>query len=290
MKNYGTLLKKIRQEKGLSQKDIYSGIMTRQTYYLIETNVSMPSFDKFLMILEKLFLSTEEFLSLLNPEIFPAENQLYYKLSQAVFKKDKNHLDLLVQTSKHFYQTTKNEKYLHLNLITRAMLHLSFIKQDSDNNESLDQLMMPIKNYLIGVDKWYLYELKLLNNSLYCFSLAEAISLTTLVTQKGETFPFLEEYQDTKIRIYLNLSYLCLHAQDYTHTKLFSNLAKQNAQTEYRLFETIASNLNYEIAQSASTSKQLNSKIKKYLEILETLDYQNVVDVYQEILDSNNIS
>ncbi|MGM0218429.1 helix-turn-helix domain-containing protein [Enterococcus sp. AZ126] len=289
MNHYGTLLKKIRQEKGLSQKDIYEGIMTRQTYYLIETNANMPSFDKFLMILEKLFISVDEFLFLLDPESFPTENHLYHQLSQAVFKKDKEKLISLTERSKQLYKTTDNKKYAHLNLITQAMLYLNSDKTESNTISTMKQLMLPIKQYLIGIDKWYLYELKLLNNSLYCFELSEAIALGTLVGKKIDVLGTLEQYQDIKLRIYLNLSCLCLNSQDYENTVLFSTLAKETAQTNYRLFETIIASLNYEIAQAVIHKQPANSTIKNYLAILETLEQQVTVKEFKKILKTNGI-
>ncbi|EOL49312.1 helix-turn-helix domain-containing protein [Enterococcus caccae] len=286
MENYGTLIKKIRQEKGLSQKDIYEGIMTRQTYYLIETNTSMPSFDKFLMILEKLFISVNEFLYILDPEVFPTENYLYHQLSQAVFKKDETRLSLLLDKSQQLYTSTNNKKYLHLNLITQAMTYLNDKQMEPDSLYRLKELMLPIKEYLIGIDKWYLYELKLLNNSLYSFELSEAIALGTLVGKKIDVLGNMEQYQDIKLRIYLNLSSLCLNRQDYDNVLFFSTLAKENAQTDYRLFEKVIAHLNYEIAQTTKHKQAKNSNITNYLTILETLGYQKTVLEYKNILKS----
>lgn len=289
MKNYGTLLKKIRQDKGLSQKDIYDGIMTRQTYYLIETNVSMPSFDKFLMILEKLFISVEEFLDLLDHESFPPENNLYHQLSQAVFKKDQPVFESLIKETQEIYTMTHNKKYFHLNLVTQAMAFLNKGETDPKAFESSKKLMQPIKHYLVGIDKWYLYELKLLNNSLYCFELHEAIALGSLVGTKIDSLSTLEQYQEIKLRIYLNLSSLCLNYQDYKNTKLFSTLAKQNAQTDYRLFELLVANLNYEIAQVADKKLPVSDHITKYLSILENLNYQETVNEYKKILNKSTL-
>lgn len=278
------MLKKIRQEKGLSQKDIYDGIMTRQTYYLIETNVSMPSFDKFLLILEKLFVSVDEFLYLLNHETFPTDHHLYHQLSQAVFKHDQQMFDSLIENSRQFFETTKNQKFFHLNLVTQAMSRLTKAPNDPDTMKFLKQMMSPIKDYLTGIDKWYLYELKLLNNSLYCFELSEAIALGTLVGRKIDSLSHLEQYSDIKLRIYLNLSSLCLTCRDYENTLFFSALAKENANTDYRLFEMIIANLNYEIAQTVIKKHKENSKITNYLVLLDTLDYQVTVKEYKNIL------
>lgn len=289
LNDYGRVLKTIRQGKGLSQKDIYDGIMTRQTYYLIETNRSMPSFDKFLIILEKLFLSVDEFLELLDPTVFPSEDHLYHQLSQTVFEQDGKKLGSFIEKSKQLYKETSNKKYFHLSLITQAMTYLNNQKIMPQNSPPLKELMFPIKEYLIGIDKWYLYELKLLNNSLYCFELSEAIALGTLVGKKIDTLGSSEQYQEIKLRIYLNISSLCLDHQDYENTMIFSTLAKENAQTYYRLFEVIIANLNYEIAQSSSQKQQVNTKITNYLAILKTLNCQETVIEYQTILTNNQI-
>lgn len=290
MKNYGTLIKKIRIEKGLSQKDIYEGIMTRQTYYLIESNVSMPSFDKFLLILEKLFLSIDEFLSLLNPTIFPNEKLLYQELAELTLNKDKNGLYLFIKNANRLYKETENKKYWHLQLIAESMFHIHFEEPCLIETKSLEELMLPIKKYLIGIETWHVYELKLLNNSLYCFTLDEAISLVTLIGTKLETLSYPAEFQDVKLRIYLNLSFLCLKHQNYSAALHFSALAKESAQINYRLFERIVSELNYEIAHSLMEKHEcLSPRANQLIQLLQSLDFTETVKEYQEILEENHL-
>lgn len=277
-------------EKGLSQKDIYEGIMTRQTYYLIESNVSMPSFDKFLLILEKLFLSIDEFLSLLNPTIFPNEKLLYQELAELTFNKDKNGLYLFIKNALRLYKETENKKYWHLQLIAESMFRIHFEEPCLSETKSLEELMLPIKKYLIGIETWHVYELKLLNNSLYCFTLDEAISLVTLIGSKIETLTYTAEFQDVKLRIYLNLSFLCLKHQNYSAALHFSALAKESAQINYRLFERIVSELNYEIARSSIEKHDcLSPKANQLIQLLQSLDFIETVKEYQEILEENHL-
>lgn len=284
MNNYGALLKRIRQEKGLSQKDVYSGIMTRQAYYLIENTISFPAFDKFLLILEKLFLSVNEFLDILDSDLFPNENQLYFQLSQAVLKKDQATLQLLVHTSTHCYQETQNKKCQHFQLIALTMLKLNFPMAEQVKVETCQQLMEPIKNYLIDVDNWYLYELKLLNNSLYCFDLSEACSLVLLVVKKIDTYPQHESYQTIKLKIYLNISFLCLKAREFNQCMFFAKIAKEHAQIRCFLFEAIIATLNFEIAFSAASQSTASKEIEKNLTILEAMDFTETVKEYRQLL------
>lgn len=292
MKNYGTLIKKIRTEKGLTQKDIYEGIMTRQTYYLIESNTSMPSFDKFLLILEKLFLSVDEFLSLLDPTVFPNEKFLYQELTELTFNKDKAGLQRLINKVHSLYITTKNKKYLHLQLIAEAMCHEQFHEACFLQTKTLHTIMLPIKEYLLGIDSWHLYELKLLNNSLYCFTLDEAVSLVTLISSKIESSSLSSttEYQDIKLRIYLNLSFLSLNHQDYSVALHFSKLAIECAQINYRLFERIIAELNCEIAQVLMANQRTTSlRAKELLTLLQSLGFSETFVEYQTILNDNQL-
>lgn len=284
LENYGTLIKTIRQEKGLSQKDVYDGIMTRQSYYLIENNISFPAFDKFLLILEKLFLTVNEFLDILDSSLFPNENQLYFQLSQAVLKKDQLTLQLLIRTATQLYQETQNKKYEHFQLIARAMLQLNFPAADHAKLEDCQSLMEPIKNYLLAVDNWYLYELKLLNNALYCFNLSEACSLVLLVVKKIDTYPQHESYQTIKLKIYLNISFLCLKAREFNQCMFFAKIAKEHAQIRCFLFEAIIATLNFEIAFAATSQLTTSKEIEKNLNMLEAMDFTETVKEYRHLL------
>lgn len=291
LKNHGTLIKKIRLEKGLSQKDIYEGIMTRQTYYLIESNSSMPSFDKFLLILEKLFITVDEFLNLLDSEHFPTEKTLYHELTKIIFNKNQNELSTLIKKTNQLYKKTNNTKYFHLKLIAQAMFYIHFEKKHFTKMDRLEKLMAPIKDYLTGIDSWYLYELKLLNNTLYCFTLDEAIALVTLISKKIEALSQTEEYQDIKLRIYLNLSFLCLKHKSYQSALHFSTLAEENAHINYRLFERIAAEINYELAKALlNKTNHLDEKTHQLINLLKVLDFNEIANEYQKILSENQLA
>lgn len=287
MYNYGTVLKKIRTDKNFTQKDIYKNIMTRQSYYLLESNKVIPAFNTFLQILEKLLITTEEFLALADLENFPSITHLYSELNESVSKKDTNSLHRLDEKSHYFYLKTKNTKYFHLNLITKAMIQLQLDDRNFTLNTEMDQLMSPIKDFLFGIDSWHFYELNLLNNSLYCFSIDEAISLALLVVDKSENLDSLVTSQKIKLTIYINLSFLCLKHNRYEDTKIFSSYAKENSQINHYLLEKIIANLNYQISKSVLTTQNKDHEINKYLNLLETLDYHNIVQDYRVLISKH---
>lgn len=285
MKNYGTLLKKIRLAKGLSQKTIYEGIMSRQAYYLIESNETIPAFDNFLLLLERLFLTTEEFLTLLDSDLFPDQDLLFHEISQAAFYSDKKHFFVIFEKLDYLYQKTKNEKYFFVLILAKALFHMYFETNDiSIYDEKLMTLTKPIRKYLLGIETWHYYELKLLSNAIYCFPPEKAITLGQLIQKKVENKSEQKKYKEMALTIYLNLSLLCLRHRHFQHALDFATNAKMQANSPFYMFEKISAILNYEIADTALKQTALSTLAKKQLHLLGELDYPEIVQEYQRLL------
>ncbi|MFD1899447.1 helix-turn-helix domain-containing protein [Enterococcus termitis] len=193
MINYGTIIRTIREEKGLSQKCIYEGIVSRQAYYLIESNLSIPSLDNFLKILERLAISFNDFLYLLDSEQFPSDKELYDKLILLKTKQDSQSFQTFIRQMERSFLDTSNEKYRHFSCIAKAtFLHLFPSEYDRNKNE-LEHLIEPIKNYLLEIETWYLYELRLFHLSIFGFSLKNLELLGNLLTARSFNYcNFLE--------------------------------------------------------------------------------------------------
>jgi transcriptional regulator with XRE-family HTH domain len=193
MNNYGTIIRSIREEKGLSQKYIYEGIVSRQAYYLIESNLSIPSLDNFLKILERLNISFNDFLYLLNSEHFPSDKELYDKLILLKAKNDSQSFKTFIQQMENSFLDTSNEKYRHFSCIAKATFLYLFPSDSDKNNHELEHFIEPIKNYLLEIETWYLYELRLLHLSLFGFSLKNLEVLENLLTARSFNYcNFLE--------------------------------------------------------------------------------------------------
>ncbi|MFT8950240.1 MAG: helix-turn-helix transcriptional regulator, partial [Liquorilactobacillus hordei] len=61
MNNIGPLIKKIRTDKNLTQKNVSSGIMSRSHLSELENGKYFPSYEKMLGLLQNLDISLMEF-------------------------------------------------------------------------------------------------------------------------------------------------------------------------------------------------------------------------------------
>lgn len=111
MKNYGITIKEIRKKQGLTQKEVYSGTVSRSFYVLFEKGESDISVSKFKKILDNLALSFEEFLYIhenTESEINTISNRIFF------FWKEKMYNELLDIYEKYKNSPITREHYLAL--------------------------------------------------------------------------------------------------------------------------------------------------------------------------------
>lgn len=159
MENIGQLLKIIRIQKGLTQKDVSNNIMSTQQISNIENNRTNISIHNLVEILKKMNISPGEVYKYLdkdNPQI-----EFLKDLSHIVHNEDISKLDLFINKYSAIEPSTNNVAIKH-NLILlihyKARFLNSFI---TDELYSIDI----ITEYLMRVDPWSLYEINLFLNA-----------------------------------------------------------------------------------------------------------------------------
>lgn len=108
---YGETLKAIRLSKGLTQKEVYSGIVSRSFYVKFEKGESDISVTKFSKMLENLFLTFEEFMYIHNDHK-NNQNLLYNRI--IFFWKEKMYEELYEFYKSYYKSKFYNEHFLSL--------------------------------------------------------------------------------------------------------------------------------------------------------------------------------
>lgn len=243
--NFGATIKKIRKDKNLTQKELSDGILTRSHLSQIETNSYFPAYDKFFLLLDRLNVTFEEFLFVQNDQKMPFKQHIRIQISEAANLVDVEKLKNLAITTKDLYDKTGNLTYYHYMLISKALIVYSANHTVSDD---MIKFVKPIKDYLLGMDSWYLYELKLFSGIIFSLSAEEVQLFSHRVLKQLDNFRDFTEYQHTEQHIRHNLSMLCLEYNDFQSAK---NLAETaiNMATRYTLvYEKICSEINFAIA------------------------------------------
>lgn len=163
MNNIGNEIKRIRLERNIRAKEVYEGILSRTMYYRFENKNESISYPLLFQICERLnidYKTLEIFFSIDN----------YQKIIEYIyflFFNERNQLNDYSQQLQIKFEQTGCMKYRHLSIISHN-LYLKYYFNTLDNNEVYE-----FKSYIFGVDCWYEYEIYLIINGIFLFSLDE---------------------------------------------------------------------------------------------------------------------
>lgn len=164
MKEFGKQLKMIRINKGIYQKSLYYGLSSRQYGRKLEIGESIPNFFLFLDILNRLDISTDEFLYILNDYSYNQKENMRYQISLAY--NNKNHKLLL-----NIYNDMP-DSLDERNFFLKCLTHILYVDLTGlylDRSNYLNNVNF-IKEYLFNRNTWYISEI---NDYTACFHLFE---------------------------------------------------------------------------------------------------------------------
>ncbi|MBC1457009.1 helix-turn-helix domain-containing protein [Listeria newyorkensis] len=272
--NFGETIKKIRKDKNFTQKELSEGILTRSHLSQIETNNYYPSYDKFFLLLNRLNIVFEEFLFVQNDQKMLFNQHIRSQISEAANMDDTEKLKNLAVTAKDLYEKTENITYYHYMLICKALISYSI---SHVVNDDMIQFVTPIKEYLFGMDNWYLYELKLFNNIIYALTVDEALLFSRTSLRRLANFQYFLEFQHIEQNIYTNLSTLCLEHKNFQAAKNFAETAIEKAKKYMLVYEKVCSELNHAIARiKLGEDGNAYEVIEKNMLILEYLEFDSL--------------
>jgi Rgg/GadR/MutR family transcriptional activator len=209
-KDFGDVFKEIRIDRGYSQKYVAEGIMGQSAYSKVERNEIEPTFRKWLLILEKLNVSVEEFQYILNKQNLTEKE----KLITEFFSLNYNHPDNL--------ELLKDKLVAYLKVDEDYLLRDIFYACESlialNTTQSVEKAQLFAKKIwerLEKFDKWYLLDIRLINTILFIFPIDVAVNIGERATKQLIPYNNLKEADVLLINIEVNLSVLLIDEQKY---------------------------------------------------------------------------
>lgn len=152
MITYGKTVKKIRITKGLPQKLIYPGIVSRSFYSGFENGKYSIEISKFMQILDRLALSYEEFTYIQNGYYLSTGRRLQEKIEKAYSQF--NSLELMRIYNEYKSSNSEDERSL-------AIFAYSLVYLTNKNHLSMSKLpTKEIRDYLKSLDIWTLRDIE----------------------------------------------------------------------------------------------------------------------------------
>ena len=158
---HGEFIKKIRQEKHLTQKELAEGILSKNFLSKFERGESKITSEIFMNLLERLNVSLEEFEQLVTSKY--SQKEFLQKLETFKSQKDGYLLENLKAEEKQLFHSDRNRRHLHNQILVEA--HLQYLH---GKNLEVTQKRV-IQSYLFEVEEWGNYEWELFGNIVFLF-------------------------------------------------------------------------------------------------------------------------
>lgn len=194
---HGEFIKKIRQEKHLTQKELAEGILSKNFLSKFERGESKITSEIFLKLLERLNVSLDEFEQLVISK--HSQKEFLQKLETFKSQKDGYLLENLKEEEKQLFQSDRNRRHLHNQILVEA--HLQYLQ---GKNIDVKQKRV-IQSYLFEVEEWGDYEWELFGNIVFCLSTEETHLYLDSIFRKARLGKHDTMHKRMLCRILLNI-------------------------------------------------------------------------------------
>ena len=196
MENFGAVLKDIRISKNFRLKDLSCNEISESTISRFENGVTKLSINHFYILLDRLGTSFSEFEELVH--CYYSQKVCFWgELENAVNSSDIFLLQELVQKIELRQKQEKSLCNYHIKLITEQQINR--LANLPYNSSKCNELI----KYLLSVDTWMEYELKIFYNSVFFMNTKTISLLYRIVIKKTRHFLKTETGARRVIPLYL---------------------------------------------------------------------------------------
>ncbi|MEQ7140242.1 helix-turn-helix domain-containing protein [Enterococcus casseliflavus] len=205
----GSIYKKIRKSKGLSQNEVCGTSISRTTLSKFENNKLSPSYDTMVYLLLQINMSEEEFQFVCNDFSYDLRD----KIITLFFRQTSN-----LETAQLFRLLEKGNKYLKTadDIFIRNLMKIiqSLTLLTNDQIEQIDCLpkiiISDVWSKLSKMDEWYYSELRLINSFMYYFPIETVLSFLPKLLETVEKYEKFTPMITIRLSILLNVGLLLI--------------------------------------------------------------------------------
>lgn len=228
-KKYGQVLRRMREEKGYSLRQVSNGILSTSFLSKFERGESNISLSHFINVIERMNISLDEFVFSAN-EYKPSElDSLMSEIASAYQRNNTSKLKIIINKEYQKWEEYGLDAYLCNSIMAEAkMLNLQKKEIDKKKREHL-------ANYLFNVELWGNYELVVYANSLTIFPPETVIALSKEVVKKTSMYKLVHKNFVQTLAILINTTIVCLES-NLLNDALYFILTLENMHMAEKLF------------------------------------------------------
>ncbi|WP_407370273.1 helix-turn-helix domain-containing protein [Carnobacterium sp.] len=264
----GSTLKKIRENKGYTQKEISDHMMARSTYTKFENDDITPTLSKYLSILDHMDMSHEEFIYLLNDFELGQKETILYLFKQL----EKNPTLELVYEIIEKGETLVQKRYDQLTLDILNVCRGYAVLLEEHDLAKAKNYAQEVWDRMENLDKWYLAELHIINSILYLFDSDTAALLTERALETLTQYHHLEEATNLKISFLLHLTNLLMMDQKYEKALFYiKQMETESAKMDYAVMLATAL-IRKEVCMKKIGDTSATGLIERAIRIFDSLN------------------
>lgn len=270
----GATLRKIRANKGYTQKQISDATMARSTYTKFEKGVITPTLAKYLAILDHMDMTHEEFIYISNDYAMDQKGQIQQLFQQLEWQFDITVANEIVERGEELLK----ERYDQLTQDTvNASLGYKalFEEQDLEKARSYAGLVW---ERLEKLDKYYLAELHLLNSILYLFDSVTAVLLTNRALSDLERYKVHEEAEALQLSFLLHVTNRLMLDERYAEALPFIEQMEACDNTKHPLSWAIAL-IRKAVCLEKSGGEPEPELVEKGIRVFESLEQTELAEL-----------
>lgn len=206
MSTYGSTIKKIRHNKGYTQKDVVGSLFSQSTYSNFEAEKSDIHMTSFIYLLSQFQLSTEELQYIHNGYEYDAITNIIRSFFRLPYNDTKAIIGVIKSIDNYHRGGNKNLFLEELKSICEALI---ILETSGDFDKARDKVSA-VWERISRFDQWYLMDIKIMNVILYFFEYEVAINITDKLLLRLKIYNNFEDVVKLTFTLTLNLSLILI--------------------------------------------------------------------------------
>lgn len=270
---YGELMKTMRLERGITQKQLTDGITSRTTLANFEAGISRPSFEVIVSYLDRLNVDINEFLFLTNSNRINDKQTVSNYFEQVNIEGNKHKLRIFIKVLEKKYLESQDIFYLYMYVYSKNLLskNCDFSKLEKKDEKYIVELMA----YLNKCETWGAFELQMFCTILFIFPKEYINHKKNYVLKKLKQYTKYKNYRYSSNKNIINLVIVCLKYKLFEIIPECLALIERDSRSGRNFYELVIERILKEIYVRRRDKTKTNIiEITYYIEILSMFDEQ----------------
>ncbi|EMX4397238.1 helix-turn-helix domain-containing protein [Listeria innocua] len=273
MQKIGTTLKKVRMAQNLTQKDLIGEDLARSTLEKIENGKRNPSYDKIILICEKLNTSLPEIIYIHNDYKLSEKESLIHDFKNLRHSLLPKPLESLLFKLNEYLSKQNDRQIVELKAVVEAMIIFNNTQNFSDALETVEFIWERLEK----LDDWLEFDILILSHLFFIFEIETAKHIINRLLVQMKKYSLYRHHYRLEMGLMINIATFFRHSYEILEAEPFIikgiELAKKNENT---IVELIGRYKKTEILYVKGFESEATKEYQNIVSILKMLDKEYI--------------